>query len=163
MGSAQGVQICQNIVKRLLWTSLEHHFGVLEAPQDAHWETLGPHCTHVRVWKLFYAHFGTILGTQMDPTSGKMYVQGTSQQRLWKSCWKSIQHASTFDSLDPSKLCEGLQNRGFHDFGNQPIWGSRLPPFWEPWGAKWYQLGGSRAMSKAGLFPGASKGHPDPQ
>ena len=23
----------------------EHHCGVLEAPQDAHWETLGPHCT----------------------------------------------------------------------------------------------------------------------
>ena len=27
----------------------EQHCGVLEAPQDAHWETLGPHCTHVRV------------------------------------------------------------------------------------------------------------------
>ena len=32
---------------------LEQHCGVLEAPQDAHWETLGPHCTHVRLWKLF--------------------------------------------------------------------------------------------------------------
>ena len=31
----------------------EHHCGVLEAPQDAHWETVGPHCTRVRVWKLF--------------------------------------------------------------------------------------------------------------
>ena len=33
--------------------SPEHICGVLEAPQDAYWETVGPHCTHVRVWKLF--------------------------------------------------------------------------------------------------------------
>ena len=55
----------------------------------------------------------------------------------------------------------GLQNRGFRILGNRANSAPKLAPCGGPWGAKWHQFGGSGAMSKAGLFPGASKGPPD--
>ena len=55
----------------------------------------------------------------------------------------------------------GLQNQSFRILGNRANSAPNLAPFGGPWGAKWHQFGGSGAMSKAGLLPGASKRHPE--
>ena len=47
--------------------------------------------------------------------------------------------------------------------GNRVNSAPNLAPCGGPWGAKWHQFGGSGAMSKAGLLPGASKRHPEAQ
>ena len=69
-------------------------------------------------------------------------------------------------NLRPSTLANcvrGLQNQGFRILGNRANSAPNLAPFGGPWGAKWHQFGGSGAMSKAGLLPGASKRHPEAQ
>ena len=48
-----------------------HHFGVLEAPVEALWDLVGPHCLHGRVWERSDANFGANLDPQMDPKSMK--------------------------------------------------------------------------------------------
>ena len=57
----------------------------------------------------------------------------------------------------------GLPNQGFRILGNRANSAPNLAPFGGPWGAKGHQSGGSGAMSKAGLLPGASKRHPEAQ
>ena len=48
-----------------------YHCGVLEAPVEALWELVEPHCLHGRVWVRCYVNFEAGLGAQMKPKKFK--------------------------------------------------------------------------------------------
>ena len=64
----------------------------------------------------FWNHFGS----QRGPKYAKMYVQGTSQQRPWQAAGKVYKMSPLLTPWTLPNCVRGLQNRGFHDFGNQP-------------------------------------------
>ena len=77
----------------------------------------------------------------------------------WFKSWGQI--GSNLRPWALPNCVRGLQNQGFRILGNRANSAPNLAPFGGPWGAKWHQFGGSGAMSKAGLLPGASKRHPE--
>ena len=105
--------------------------------------------------------WGSRLAPSGVPKSSTIHARRHPRRGLRKSGAKVRRGPQLLTPLTLPNWLRGVQNQGFQGFGNLSDLGSKLAPFWEPWGGKWCQFGGSGAMSKAELFPGASKGHPD--